>query len=59
MPEILLGREALVSRNHPEFAVPGRGPGKPLADRHLSRKPFSLRPDGAGGIVLVAGERRR
>ena len=38
------GREVLLSRVEPQFAIPGGGPSLPLADPHLSRRPLRESP---------------
>jgi two-component system, NtrC family, nitrogen regulation response regulator GlnG len=58
LSEILLGREALVSRSHPEFTSPDRQAGGPLADRYISRQPIRFQPGADKGIVLSPGESR-
>jgi len=58
LSEILLSREALVSRNHPEFTSPDRQAGGPLADRYISRQPIRFQPGADKGIVLSPGESR-
>ena len=58
LSEILLGREALVSRNYPDFTSPDGLPGGPLADRYLSRRPIQLQPGPEKGVVLAMGESR-
>jgi two-component system, NtrC family, nitrogen regulation response regulator GlnG len=57
------GRELALSRNAPDFRVPGRSLGVPLDDPFVSRKPirFAPGPDGVrvivdpGGTPVVAG----
>jgi two-component system nitrogen regulation response regulator GlnG len=46
------GRETLLSRVEPEFASPGGGPWRPLADPRLSRRPLLLAPAQDGGVWL-------
>jgi two-component system nitrogen regulation response regulator GlnG len=58
LSEILLGREALVSRSHPELTSPDRQAGGPLADRYISRQPIRFQPGPDKGIVLSPGESR-
>jgi two-component system nitrogen regulation response regulator GlnG len=56
--EIVLGGEAEVSRNAPEFFRPDRLTGEPLADLHLSRRPVVFRGLENGGVEISAGESR-
>ncbi|HEX4965461.1 MAG TPA: sigma 54-interacting transcriptional regulator [Thermoanaerobaculia bacterium] len=58
LSEILLGREANVSRNYPDFISPDRLPGGPLADRYISRRPIQILPGPGKGVVLSLGESR-
>jgi two-component system nitrogen regulation response regulator GlnG len=58
LSELLLGREAQLSRNYPDFISPDRLPGGPLADRYISRRPVLLQPAPGKGIVLSLGESR-
>ncbi|MBW8877826.1 MAG: sigma-54-dependent Fis family transcriptional regulator [Acidobacteria bacterium] len=58
LSEILLGREALVSRNYPELISPDGLPGGPLADRYISRRPIQLQPGPEQSVVLSLGESR-
>jgi DNA-binding NtrC family response regulator len=44
-----------LSRARPHFAPPGATARRPLEDRHLSRRPLWIRPEG-GGLVLDSGE---
>lgn len=50
--ELLTGRQALLSRRHPEFTSPGAASGKPLADLYLSREPLRFSAADEGGIRL-------
>ncbi|HEV7785013.1 MAG TPA: sigma 54-interacting transcriptional regulator, partial [Thermoanaerobaculia bacterium] len=56
--ELLLGREARISRTSPDFVSPDRLPGGPLADRYISRRPVLLQPAPGQGVVLSLGESR-
>ncbi|HEV7504885.1 MAG TPA: sigma 54-interacting transcriptional regulator [Thermoanaerobaculia bacterium] len=58
LSELLLGREAQISRNYPDFISPDRLPGGPLADRYISRRPVLLQPAPGRGVVLSLGESR-
>jgi two-component system, NtrC family, nitrogen regulation response regulator GlnG len=58
LSEVLLGREALVSRSHPEFTSPDRQAGGPLTDRYISRQPIRFQPGPDKGIILTPGESR-
>ncbi len=58
LSEILLGREALVSRSYPEFTSPDRQAGGPLDDRYISRQPIRFQPGPDKNIVLSPGESR-
>jgi two-component system nitrogen regulation response regulator GlnG len=58
LSELLLGREAQLSRNYPDFISPDRLPGGPLADRYISRRPVLLQPAPGKGVVLSPGESR-
>jgi len=67
LSEIVLGREALISRYQPELVRPDQLVGEPLADAYISRRPLRLRghsgtgPVGAGGgngIELLLDESR-
>ncbi len=58
LSELLLGREAQISRNYPDFISPDRLPGGPLADRYISRRPVLLQPAPGKGIILSLGESR-
>jgi len=58
LSELLLGREAQVSRNYPDFISPDRLPGGPLADRYISRRPVLLQPAPGKAIVLSLGDSR-
>ncbi len=44
LPDLLRGRQVLLSRKTPLFAGPGDLTGRPLADPFLSRTPFRLEP---------------
>jgi two-component system nitrogen regulation response regulator GlnG len=57
LPELLYGREALVSRSTPDFKAPVQGRSLPLGDMYLSRTPWRLRRDLETGTVrLLSGE---
>jgi two-component system nitrogen regulation response regulator GlnG len=58
LSELLLGREARISRSYPDFISPDRLPGGPLADRYISRRPVLLQPAPDKAIVLSLGESR-
>jgi two-component system nitrogen regulation response regulator GlnG len=58
LSELLLGREAHVSRNYPDFISPDRLPGGPLADRYISRQPVILQSAPDQAVVLSLGESR-
>jgi two-component system, NtrC family, nitrogen regulation response regulator GlnG len=58
LSELLLGREAQISRNYPDFISPDRLPGGPLADRYVSRQPVLLQPAPGKAVVLSLGESR-
>src|SRR4051794_40882271 len=58
LSELLLGREAQLSRTHPDFISPDRLPGGPLADRYISRRPVLLQPAPGKGVILSLGESR-
>jgi two-component system nitrogen regulation response regulator GlnG len=58
LSELLMGREAQISRNHPDFISPDRLPGGPLTDRYISRRPVLLQPAPGRGVVLSLGESR-
>ncbi len=49
---LLSGRNQPLSRLEPRFHQRDGGGPRPLADHHLSRKPFSLAPGKDGGVVL-------
>ena len=51
LSELLTGRQALLSRRHPDFIAPGRLAGQPLADLYLSREPLRFSAS-EGGIRL-------
>ena len=62
LPGLLTGNAEPLSRQDPLFAQPGgSGPFRPLAESHLSRKPWKLEPLGdSGGVRLQpAGSRTR
>jgi two-component system, NtrC family, nitrogen regulation response regulator GlnG len=60
LSEIVLGREALVSRHDPEFSPPGQASGAPLSDHHISRQPIRFLPAAEGAVTLAtAGSRTR
>jgi len=50
--ELIRGREALLSREHPHFAAPRAAIGEPLGDPFLSRRPFHLHALPNGSIRL-------
>lgn len=50
--ELLVGREARLARQEPEFSRPGEAGGRPLADRHLSRSSIRIRRLAEGGLRL-------
>ena len=56
--QLPLGHEVAVSRYHPELARPGQILGEPLADSHISRRPFQLRPLDGDGVELALGDSR-
>ncbi|HEY2293764.1 MAG TPA: sigma-54 dependent transcriptional regulator [Thermoanaerobaculia bacterium] len=60
LPELLWGREALISRSAPDFfKTPAQGPPQPLEDAFLSRTPWRLRRDPETGAVrLLSAEGR-
>jgi two-component system nitrogen regulation response regulator GlnG len=58
LSELLLGREAQISRNYPDFISPDRLPGGPLADRYISRRPILLQLAPDKSVVLSLGESR-
>ena len=58
LSEQLLGREAQISRNDPDFISPDRLPGGPLADRYISRRPVLLQPAPGKSVVLALGDSR-
>ncbi|HEY4593239.1 MAG TPA: sigma 54-interacting transcriptional regulator [Thermoanaerobaculia bacterium] len=54
LPELLWGREALISRSAPDFfKTPIQGPPLPLGDVYLSRTPWRLRRDAETGTVRL------
>jgi two-component system nitrogen regulation response regulator GlnG len=58
LSEIVRGGEAWVGRNAPEFSIPGRMVGEPLAEPHLSRTPIRFRGLKDGGVEVSRGESR-
>ena len=52
LPELGSGRKVLLSRVSPEFTAPGEAARRPLADPYLSRRPWTLCPEGDGGVRL-------
>jgi len=50
--ELMLGREALLSRQEPRFSAPRATSGEPLADPYLSRRPYRFSPLPDGGVAL-------
>jgi two-component system nitrogen regulation response regulator GlnG len=51
--ELARGREARLSRQEPRLTAPAApGPGEPLADPFLSRRPLRLEPLPGGGVRL-------
>src|SRR4051794_28052904 len=53
LPEIPSGRAVELSRLLPLFSPPDGGSPEPLADPHLSRKPFLLAPGPVPGSILL------
>ena len=53
LPELVSGREVLLSRIEPAFASPRSDVARPLADVHLSRKPLRLIPAKVRGALVV------
>jgi two-component system nitrogen regulation response regulator GlnG len=53
--DLLEGRECALSRLEPLFAQPRRTRGQPLGDRHLSRTPAKLIPEGDGVRLVSSG----
>ena len=49
------GGEVGLSRNWPDFALPGSGGAESLSDPYISRKPILLRGTPSGGVLLVTG----
>lgn len=47
------GKAVVIDRYRPEFRAPGSFSGRPLSDRHLSRRPISLTRDGVGDWRLA------
>jgi len=56
LPGLASGREETLSRRDPEFAQPGGGSPRPLADPYLSRRPLRLLPSGSDGVLLRRGD---
>ena len=52
LTRLVAGRAERLGRGEPEFAQPGRGGERPLADSHLSRRPIEIRPGEVGGVIL-------
>ncbi|HZF09769.1 MAG TPA: sigma 54-interacting transcriptional regulator [Thermoanaerobaculia bacterium] len=50
------GKEVLLSRTQPGFALPGETAFRALEDPWISRTPLRLSPREAGGVRLVVGE---
>ncbi|MEO1087431.1 MAG: hypothetical protein AAFY88_24600, partial [Acidobacteriota bacterium] len=46
--ELVAGHSCELARHRPDFLTPGGFVGRPLGDRHLSRKPILIEPDGDG-----------
>ncbi len=55
---LLSGGKVAVSRTQPLFRPPAGGPARPLADRYLSRQPFYLEANRAGGTDIGQAESR-
>jgi two-component system nitrogen regulation response regulator GlnG len=53
---LVAGKEVALSRNAPDFTLPGLVLGEPLADPFLSRKPIRLSPTAGGGVRLGVDE---
>jgi len=54
LPELLRGREALISRSAPDFLkTPIQGQPLPLGDAYLSRTPWRLRRDEETGTIRL------
>jgi two-component system nitrogen regulation response regulator GlnG len=53
--DLLEGKSCRLSRLDPAFCAPGHTEGAPLADRHLSRTPAILSPEGEGVRLEPAG----
>ncbi|WP_375768621.1 sigma 54-interacting transcriptional regulator [Archangium gephyra] len=51
-----VGRTASLSRNAPDFSLPGAGMALPLGDPFLSRKPVQFEPGTRGRLRLVVPE---
>ena len=56
LPALASGRTVPLSRLSPLFAQPGDEAARPLADPHLSRRPFHLAPGESPGSVRIAAE---
>jgi two-component system nitrogen regulation response regulator GlnG len=56
LPALSSGRAVPLSRLSPLFAQPGGETARPLADPHLSRRPFHLAPGDRPGSIRVAAE---
>jgi len=56
LPALGSGRTVALSRLSPLFAQPGDEAARPLADPHLSRRPFHLAPGDSPGSVRIEAE---
>ncbi len=56
LPALGSGRTVPLSRLSPLFAQPGDEAARPLADSHLSRRPFHLAPGEPPGSVRIEAE---
>ncbi len=56
LPALGSGRAVPLSRLSPLFAQPGEMEGRPLADPHLSRRPFHLSPGEQPGSIRITAE---
>jgi two-component system, NtrC family, nitrogen regulation response regulator GlnG len=56
LPALGSGRTVPLSRLSPLFAQPGDEDARPLADPHLSRRPFYLTPGERPGSIRIATE---
>jgi two-component system nitrogen regulation response regulator GlnG len=60
LPDLVRGRQVLLSRDTPSFAAPGALTGRPLADPFLSRSPLRLEPLADSAVLLhLDGSRTR